>query len=102
MKLYKYTRLGQDGSIEDLGVSKKKTFNELYDILDCSTIEIIPFAYYKGLGHGRCSMYGDEEARFVIENNRNPHFNVLKGNPDLGEPAEWDIVGDIVKEEVAK
>jgi hypothetical protein len=98
MKLYKYTLLKQDGTIKDLGVSKQKPFSELYTILNCGTIEIINFEYWKDRGYGRCEMYGDEEGRFNSKNHRNPHFNVIK---DL-DGSEWDVVGDIVKEEVYK
>jgi hypothetical protein len=98
MKLYRYTLLKQDGSVEGLGVSKKKTFQEFYQILHCSIIEHIPHAYYPdNLGH--VEMWGDEEARLKEGNTRNPHFKVLIGNPALGEPKEWDVVGDIIKEE---
>ncbi len=101
-KQYKYTLLKQDGTVEDLGVGPKRSFKELYGVLNCSTIEIINHAYYEGRGYGRCTMLGDEEARFNSENHRNPHFNVLKGDPELGEELEWDVVGDIIKEEVFK
>lgn len=99
MKLYQYTILKQDGSIEKLEPCKKKTFKELYKILNCQLIEIIPTAYYEDKKHGRCKMYGDEEARLLETNHRNPHFNVLLGQVRIGELREWDVVGDIVKEQ---
>ena len=94
MKLYRYTLLNQDGTTKFLGISKKKDFKEFYKILNCSTIEHIPHCYYfEKLGH--VEFWGDEEARFNSENHRNPHFKVLK---DInGE--EWDVVGNIIKEE---
>jgi hypothetical protein len=99
MKLYKYTLLNQDGTEQDLGISRKKDFNEFYSILQCNLIEIIPSAYI--IGSKRCTMYGDEEASYNTYNIRNPHFKVLKG--DILDPEmEWDVVGDIIKEEVAK
>ncbi len=99
MKQYKYTLLKQDGTTQDLGVSRKKEFKELYTILDCSTIAIIPSDYYNGLNYGRCTMYGDDEGRFNSNNHRNPHFKVL-GDAVYGDV--WDVVGNIVKEEVYK
>lgn len=101
MKMYKYTILKQDGTTDVLPVCPKKEFkgkDGLYELLGCTTIELIPDAYYEGLGHGRCTMYGDEEGRFNTKNTRNLHFKVLK---DV-DGAEWDVVGNIVKEEVAK
>ena len=98
MKTHKYTLLKQDGTTQFLGVGKKKSFQEFYEILNCTIIEHIPHAYYPdNLGH--VEMWGDEEARFNSDNIRNPHFKVLRGNPLLGEPEEWDIVGDIIKDE---
>jgi hypothetical protein len=102
MKLYQYTILKQDGTKEVLKPCKKKTLKELYQILNCQMVEIIPNAYYEGLGHGHCTMWGDEEARFNPENYRNPHFKVLKGNIALEEEREWDVVGNIIKEEIYK
>lgn len=99
MKQYKYTLLKQDGTVEDLGVGKKKDFREFYKILNCQMIELIPRDYYPDKS-GHATIYGDEEARFNEENYRNPHMKVLKGNPLLGEMPEWDCVGDLIKEEV--
>ena len=96
MRMYQYTLLKQDGTVEDLGVSKKKKFRELYKILQCNMIELIPTIYYEN--HGRCSMYGDEEGRFKAKNIRNPHFKVIKD----AEGRDWDVVGDIIKERVYK
>lgn len=101
MKQYLYTLYKQDGTIEVLPVSSKKSFAEMYKILNCTTIEIIPSAYYPD-NFGRATVYADEEARFSENCGRNPHFKVLKGNPALGEPLEWDTVGDLLKEEVYK
>ncbi len=92
MKLYKYTLLKQDGTTQDLGVSKEKDFSELYKILNCTTIEHIPQQYYAKRGYGRCQMWGDEEGRFFEKNHTNPHFDVLAPG--------YDVVGDIVKQEV--
>ena len=101
MKQYLYTLYKQDGTIEVLPISKKKSFNEIYKILNCEMIEVIPSDYYPD-GFGRAVVYGDEEARFNGNNKRNPHFKVLKSIPDHGKPIEWDTVGDLLKEEVYK
>lgn len=100
MKQYLYTLYKQDGTIEVLPVSKKKSFNEIYKILNCETIEIIPSCYYPD-GFGLVTVYGDEEGRFNSNNKRNPHFKVLT-SLDPREPIEWDTVGDLLKEEVYK
>lgn len=98
---YKYTILKQDGTIEVLRDCPKKKFKGkggLYELLGCTTIELIPEVYYEGLGHGDCNMYGDEEGRFNTKNTRNLHFKVLK---DV-DGDEWDVVGNIIKEEEYK
>ena len=96
MKLYQYTILKQDGTVEVLKPSIKKDLKEIYKILDCRTIEIVDSSYYSD--QGRCTMYADEEGRFS-QNHRNPHFKVLRGNPEIGEPLQWDIVGNVLKEQ---
>jgi hypothetical protein len=93
-KQYKYTLYKQDGTIVDLGTSRKKTFEEMYKILNCNLIEIIPHDY--AVFKGYYELYGDEEARYNENNHRNPHFKVLIDV--LNQP--WDIVGDVIKEEV--
>jgi len=96
-KLYKYTVLRQDGTVQVLPPCEKKEFRGaggLYDLLDCGTIEIIPKVYYKPTG--RFTLYGDEEGRFNDENHTNPHFEVIIDM--FGQ--RCDVVGDIVKEEV--
>lgn len=99
MKTYKYTILKQDGTVEVLPIGKQKDFKELYKILNCSIIQIIPDSYYPK-EFGKCEVYGDEEGRFLESNHRNPHMKVLRGDPTIGEPLEWDCVGDLIKEEV--
>ena len=86
--MYQYTLLKMDGTKEDLGISKKKELSEMYKILDCQLVEVIPDAYYEGFG--RVTMWGDEEGRFNENNTRNPFFKVLA--PD------YDVVGNILME----
>lgn len=91
---YKYTLLRQDGVRQRIASGGKRlSLNKMYEILKCSTIELIPRAYYDGT----CTMYGDEEARFSDDNKRNPFFKVLSD----GEHSEYDfdVVGNVIKEE---
>lgn len=97
-KFYKYTLLKQDGTEKELGIMPKQGLNVFYKILNCTTIEMIPPDYYD---NKNCTLYGDEEARFNENNIRNPHFKVLKNEALFGDK-EWDVVGDIIKEEVYK
>jgi hypothetical protein len=97
-KLYQYTVLRQDGTKEVLPLSPKMNFDQFRFLLGCQTIEHIPSDYYKGLGYGRCEVWGDEESRFNSNNIRNPHMKILydyEGNP-------WDVVGDVILEQVYK
>ena len=96
---YEYTLLKQDGTTENLGVTPRKmNLSEIYQMLKCTTVEIIPESYYEG--HGKCTMYGDEEARFNKNNHRNPHFKVLASFSAYGASitGEFDVVGNILKE----
>ena len=96
MKAYKYTLLKQDGTTREW-VCSKLPFSEIYKELNCSMIEVIPNSYYpEGTKRGAIC-YGDEEGRFNQDNHRNPHMKVLK---DF-DGAEWDCVGNILKEEVS-
>lgn len=91
---YKYTLLRQDGTEEVLqAAGSRLSLKKLYEILGCSTIELIPRAYHESTA----TMYGDEEARYNSDNKRNPFFKVLEGAAH--EPGEWDVVGNIIKEE---
>lgn len=94
-KEYKYTVLRQDGRIQELRGSHKRDFGELYTILHCDTIEIIPDTYYPD-DWGECTVYGDENGRFHEENHTNPHMKVLTDYRNH----RYDCVGDLVKEEV--
>ena len=98
MKQYAYTILRHNGDIKRYPPCKKKTFKDFYRMLNCTTIEIIPRDYYKNKGYGHCEMYGDEEARFNEDNKRNPYFDTIVAEDGL----VWDVVGDIIKEEVFK
>ncbi len=89
MKKFQYTLLKQDGSTEDLGIRREIKFDELYKILDCRTIEIIPEQYHQR-DWGECTVYGDEEGRFRSTNKRNPHTQVIGG--------DWFCVGDLVRQ----
>ena len=99
---YIYTLYKQDGTKEK--VAKRPTempFADMYKHLNCSTIELLPNSYLPDELARRegVTAFADEEARFNSENLRNPHFKVLHGNEAIGEPKEWDVVGDIMIEE---
>ena len=103
-KLYEYTIYRQDGTIEKLPPQPKMEWDGkggVYEILNCRTIQLVPTDYLKDGMYKRANWYMDEEARFRNDVRRNPHFKVLTG--DILDPfAEWDIVGDVVSEQVYK
>lgn len=96
MKTYKYTLLKQDGTAETLGRQEEMDLDAMRDLLNCQMIELILRDYYQEAWGKNCLVFGDEEGRFNEKNIRNPHAKVLTGNPDLGEVAEWDCVGDLL------
>lgn len=101
MKLYQYTVYKQDGTIERWEPCKKKEWRGaggLYEVMGWRTIELIPKDYYAEGWNKRGTLFGDEEGRFNQDNHRNPHTKVLT-DPDGNE---WDCVGDLIMEEVAK
>lgn len=96
---FEYTMLNQDGTTRTLRRTSKMTLKEMYKVLDCELVELIPYAYYpKQYANPNTQLWGDEEARFDNRNRRNPHTNVLKGDPTIGEMPEWDCVGDLLAE----
>jgi len=100
VKLYSYTKFNQDGTVEELGDFPEKKFSGeggLYELLNCSTVELIPDAYYPK-DWKRCTVWGDEEARFNTSNHRNPHMELLFD--DLGRP--WDVVGNVIRQTLVK
>lgn len=98
-KIWQYILLKQDGTREDLGQRTKMTFGDMYKILNCTTIELVPMAYWtEEFNVWGASIYADENARADNTNVRNPHFHVLEGDPSIGEPEEWDVVGNAIVE----
>lgn len=98
-KKFRYELLRQDGTVKHFKAGKRKKFTELYKILNCTLLELIPAPYYsEAYNNHHTAIFADEEGRFHPENIRNPHFLVLPGDPDLGEPAEWDVVGNAIAE----
>lgn len=100
-QLYKYTLLRQDGSRYEGEPRPKMELKEMYEILGCEIVAVIPEDYYPDDTIGkRITIWGDDEARYVEGAHRNPHMKVLNGNPEIGEPAEWDCVGNLLQEEM--
>lgn len=101
---YTYTVYKEDGSSNEvvesarqLGFKATKTKPGLYDMLNCSTIEIIPRDYYPepDSNNPNVTYYGDEEGRFVEGVTRNRRMKVIIANNGL----IWDVVGTVVREE---
>lgn len=96
---FQYTLLNQDGTTRTLRRTSKMTLKEMYKVLDCELVELIPRPYYpKAYDNEFTQIWGDEEGRFTTKNYRNPHTLVLKGDPEMGEMPEWDCVGDLLAE----
>lgn len=98
-KMYEYTLFKQDGNIEGWKQPKME-FANIKEVLGngCSMIEIIPKDYHPDDYKKAGTVYGDEEGRFNSTNYRNPHFKVLT-DPYGGQ---WDCVGNLLHEKVAK
>lgn len=93
MKLYQYTWLRQDGTMQKLKPRRKMEYkDDLWKQIG-DIIETIPPDYYFDK---KCTLYTDENGRSNATNYRNPWFLVLK---DM-EGEEWDIVGDVLMEKL--
>ena len=102
---YQYTMLNQDGTKTVLAQSTKTRmgYKDIKKALNItSPIALIPQPYYPDeyADEAHNSIFGDDEGRFDSTNDRNPFTKVLLGDPMLGEPAEWDCVGNLLVETV--
>lgn len=104
---FTYRLLKQDGTTKRIGKAVPRfDLQGLYDALGCTHVELVPPAYYPDEYAGKVvAIYGngEDDVRSRAGIVRNPHLKVLEGDPTLGEPAEWDVVGDVLLEvEVTK
>jgi hypothetical protein len=100
-KQYQYTLLKQDGTKTDLGVRLKMSLQDYYNVLGCDTIELVPKAYFKDGTNKRATAIVDEHYGLFIDpvdrvKYRNPFFKVLTDVNDN----EWDVLGDVLLEQV--
>ena len=101
---YIYTLVKEDGTTKKIGEYQRslpfkssQSRTGMYDLLNCTTVELIPRDYYPEadkLNHD-VTYFGDEEARFEKDVSRNRHMSVL-----IDERNNiWDVVGDLIREE---
>lgn len=96
---FKYSLLKTDGTIEEISEPRDRmVVQDFYPILDATLCELIPFEYYPEQYQSGYIIYGDEEAR-LKNKERNKHMLVLEGDTSIGEPEEWDVVGDLILEQ---
>lgn len=98
-KLYQYTIFKEDGTKQVLPPSKKRSFpgpGGLYELMGWDTIQLLPNDYVPDGWNKRATYFIDENGRFK-PHRRNPHFKVLT---DALFGDEWDVVGDVLMEEV--
>lgn len=95
---FRYELLGQDGTIKKFEAGKRKKIVEISKILGHPTeLSVVPVIYYPPK-YAEAAMYSDQQANWNPNAVKNPHLQVLQGDPDLGEPAEFYIVGDVLAE----
>lgn len=98
MALYQYTILKTDGTIEELAPSPKKDFKELYKIIGCETIELVPKPFHPGWIKGYRTIFADESGRL---NGKAPNRNMTVAYDEIFQEAVY-IVGDVVLEQKIK
>lgn len=92
---FRYELLKTDGTIKKFGPQKRKKVAEIRKILDAVTVGVVPVVYYPQK-YAEAALYSDQE--FSVDNVKNPHMMELDGDPDLGEPEKFFIVGDVLAE----
>lgn len=93
---FRYELLCQDGTIKHFAAGRRKRVTEIAKIVDARQIAVVPMIYYP-MRFAEAALYSDKEVDFDA-NTRNPHLNTLQGDPDLGEPEEFFIVGNVLAE----
>lgn len=93
---FRYELLKEDGTIKHYPAQKRKKVGTIQKILDASILAVVPPVYYPQR-YETAALYSDKDINWD-QHVRNPHLNVLKGDPDLNEPEEFFIVGDVLAE----
>ena len=95
---FRYELLKQDGTIKKFAAGKRKKIAEISKILgNPEELGVVPMIYYP-MKYAEAALYSDQKANWNVNAIKNPHLNVLQGDPDLGEPEEYYIVGDVLAE----
>ena len=95
---FRYELLCQDGTIKKYAAGKRKKIVEIAKILGRpEELGVVPVVYYP-MKYAECALYSDQKGNWNPNNIKNPHLNVLQGDPDLGEPEEFYVVGDVLAE----
>lgn len=92
---FRYELLKTDGTIQKFGAQKRKKVAEIRKILDATTVGVVPVVYYP-MKYAEAALYSEQEFNVNLE--KNPHLQTLQGDPDLGEPEEFYIVGNVLAE----
>lgn len=94
---FRYELLKQDGTIKKFDAQKRKKISEIQKILNAETVGVVPVVYYPQK-YESVAIYSDQEALWNTANIKNPHLLTIPGDPDLGEPEEFYILGDALAE----
>jgi len=92
---FRYELLQTDGTILKFPPQKRKKVAQIRKILDAVTVGVVPMVYYPQK-YANAALYSDQE--FDATYIKNPHLMELDGDPDLGEPEKFFIVGDVLAE----
>lgn len=92
---FRYELLKTDGTIKRFAAQKRKKVGEIRKILDATTVGVVPMVYYPQK-YANAALYSEQEWNVNLE--KNPHMMELDGDPDLGEPEKFFIVGDVLAE----
>lgn len=93
---FRYELLKQDGTIKHYPAQRRKKMGEIIKILNAAQLSVVPVAYYPQR-YETAAIYSDKDINWD-QNVRNPHLNVLPGDPEDGGPQEYFIVGDALAE----
>lgn len=94
---FRYELLKTDGTIKRFSAQRRKKVAEIRKILDANIVGVVPPVYYPQKYH-QVAIYSEQDPNWATEPKKNPHLLELDGDPDLGEPEKFYIVGDVLAE----
>lgn len=94
---FRYELLKQDGTIKHFDAGKRKKLGEMYKILGCQQVHVVPGAFFTEKYAGKAVGYQDAETTLNPFAEANPLFKRVPGEADE-EVEFYEVSGDVLME----